>query len=136
MERLNPHLRYRKLWLLIGYLMIAVVIYLSLTSSPIQIDAELPYQDKVFHALAYFGLTFWFMQIYHIRHHVLRWIVFFLGLGLLLEYLQGFDPQRYREMGDMAANALGVMLAAGLFMTPLRHTLARLERFLGQAISR
>jgi VanZ family protein len=131
MEKLNPDLRYRKLWLLIGYLMIAFVIYLSLTGSPIQIDADLPYQDKVFHALAYFVLTFWFMQIYHIRHHVVRWIVFFLSLGLVLEYLQGFDPRRYSEMGDMAANALGVMLAAGLSMTPLRHALIRLERHLG-----
>jgi VanZ family protein len=131
MEKLNPDLRYRKLWLLIGYLMIAFVIYLSLTGSPIQIDADLPYQDKVFHALAYFVLTFWFMQIYHIRHHVVRWIVFFLSLGLVLEYLQGFDPRRYSEMGDMAANALGVMLAAGLSMTPLRHALVRLERHLG-----
>jgi VanZ family protein len=131
MERLNPELRYRKLWLLIGYLMIAVVIYLSLTSSPIQIDTDLPYQDKVFHALAYFVLTFWFMQIYHIRHHAVRWLVFFLCLGLLLEYIQGFDPRRYSEMGDMAANALGVMLAAVLSMTPLRHALGRLERYLG-----
>jgi VanZ family protein len=131
MEKQNPDLRYRKLWLAIGYMLIAVVIYLSLTSSPVQIDADLPYQDKIFHTLAYFVLTFWFMQIYHIRHHALRWIIFFLGLGLLLEYLQGFDPQRYSEVGDMAANALGVMLAAGLSMTPLRHTLARFERHLG-----
>ncbi|MGD2052752.1 MAG: VanZ family protein [Gammaproteobacteria bacterium] len=131
MEKLNPDLRYRKLWLLIGYLMIALVIYLSLTSSPLQIDANLPYQDKVFHALAYFVLTFWFMQIYHIRHHVVRWLVFFLCLGLLLEYLQGFDPHRFSEMGDMVANALGVMLAAGLSMTPLRYALTRLERHLG-----
>ena len=103
METQNPDLRYRKLWLAIGYTLIAVVIYLSLTSSPVKIDADLPYQDKIFHALAYFVLTFWFMQIYHIRHHALRWIIFFLGLGLLLEYLQGFDPRRYSEVGDMAA---------------------------------
>ena len=128
MEKQNPDLRYRKLWLTIGYTMIAVVIYLSLTSSPVQIDADLPYQDKIFHALAYFVLTFWFMQIYHVRHYVIRWIIFFLCLGLMLEYLQGFDPQRYSEVGDMVANVLGIILAAGLSMTPLRHTLSRFER--------
>jgi VanZ family protein len=131
MEKRDPDLRYRKLWLVIGYLMIAVVIYFSLTSKPVQIDPALPYQDKILHALAYFVLTFWFMQIYHIRHHVLRWIVFFLALGLSLEYLQGFDPQRYSEAGDMVANAFGVMLAVGLSMTPLRHALAKFERHLG-----
>jgi VanZ family protein len=131
MEKQNPDLHYRKLWLAIGYMLIAVVIYLSLTSNPVQIDAELPYQDKIFHALAYFVLTFWFLQMYHIRHHALSWIIFFLGLGLLLEYLQGFDPRRYSEVGDMVANALGVMLAVGLSMTPLRHVLSRFERHLG-----
>jgi VanZ family protein len=130
MEKQNPDLRYRKLWLIIGYLMIAAVIYFSLSSNPVRIDIELLYQDKIFHTLAYFVLTFWFMQIYHIRHHVLRWILFFLGLGLLLEYLQGFDPRRYSELGDILANALGVILAVGLSMTPLRHALSRLERHL------
>ena len=83
MKAENPELRYRKLWLIIGYMLIALVIFLSLTSSPVRINTHLPYQDKLFHALAYFSLTFWFMQIYHIRHHVFRWIMFFLCLGLL-----------------------------------------------------
>ena len=104
MESINPELRYRKLWLIIGYALIALVVYLSLTSSPVEIDTDLPYQDKLFHALAYFLLTFWFMQIYHIKHHVFWWVIFFLSLGLMLEYLQGFDPERYSEVGDMIAN--------------------------------
>ncbi len=130
MESINPELRYRKLWLIIGYLLIVLVIYLSLTSSPVQIDTNLPYQDKFFHMLAYFSLTFWFMQIYHIRHHVFSWVVFFLCLGLLLEYLQGFDPERYSEVGDMVANALGVIAGVSLSMTPLRYTLVKLERYI------
>ncbi|NNL06456.1 MAG: hypothetical protein HKO86_01940, partial [Gammaproteobacteria bacterium] len=59
MAEVNPDLRYRRLWLFIGYALVAMVIYLSLTSSPVHIDTELPYQDKLFHALAYFALTFW-----------------------------------------------------------------------------
>ena len=128
MEIMNPELRYRKLWLSIGYLLIVVVVFLSLTSNPVQIDTNLPYQDKLFHALAYFSLTFWFMQIYHIRHLVFQWVIFFLCLGLLLEYLQGFDSNRYSEVGDMIANTLGVVVAASLAMTPLRFMLARFER--------
>ena len=128
MEAMNPELRYRKLWLSIGYLLIVVVVFLSLTSNPVQVDTNLPYQDKLFHALAYFSLTFWFMQIYHIRHHVFQWVIFFLCLGLLLEYLQGFDSNRYSEVGDMIANTLGVVVAASLAMTPLRFMLARFER--------
>ena len=128
MEMMNPELRYRKLWLSIGYLLIVVVVFLSLTSKPVQIDTSLPYQDKLFHALAYFSLTFWFMQIYHIRHHVFQWVIFFLCLGLLLEYLQGFDSNRYSEVGDMIANTLGIVVAVALARTPLRYVLVRLER--------
>jgi VanZ family protein len=130
MKAENPELRYRKLWLIIGYMLIALVIFLSLTSSPVRINTHLPYQDKLFHALAYFSLTFWFMQIYHIRHHVFRWIMFFLCLGLLMEYLQGFEPERYSEVGDMVANTLGVAAALALSRTQLRFMLARLERYI------
>jgi VanZ family protein len=130
MEMMNPELRYRKLWLIVGYLLIALVVYLSLTSSPVQIHTNLPYQDKLLHALAYFSLTFWFMQLYHIRQYVFRWVIFFLCLGLLLEYLQSFDPKRYSEVGDMVANTLGVILGLSISMTPLRYTLVKFERFL------
>jgi VanZ family protein len=130
MELTNPELRYRKLWLATGYFLIALVIFLSLTGNPVRIDTELPYQDKLFHALAYFSLTFWFMQIYHTRHHVFQWVVFFLCLGLLLEYLQGFDSNRYSEVGDMIANALGVSAALTLSRTRLRFMLTRLERYI------
>jgi len=130
MEMMNPELRYRKLWLIVGYLLIALVIFLTLTSSPVHIDTNLPYQDKFFHALAYFSLTFWFMQIYHVKHHVFRWVIFFLCLGLLLEYLQSFDSRRYSEVGDMAANALGVAVALVLSRTQLRFMLTRLERYI------
>ena len=130
MEIMNPELRYRKLWLSIGYLLIVVVVFLSLTSNPVHVDTNLPYQDKLFHALAYFSLTFWFMQIYHIRHHVFQWVIFFLCLGMLLEYLQGFDLNRYSEVGDMIANTLGVVVAVALARTQLRFVLVRLERYI------
>lgn len=130
MEVMNPELRYRKLWLGIGYFLIVVVIFLSLTSNPVQIDASLPYQDKLFHALAYFSLTFWFMQIYHIRHHVFLWVIFFLCLGVLLELLQEFDSNRFGEFGDMIANTLGVAAAVALSGTQLRFLLVRFERFI------
>ena len=130
MEMMNPELRYRKLWLSIGYLLIVVVVFLSLTSKPVQIDTGLPYQDKLLHALAYFVLTSWFMQIYHSRHQVIGWLMFFLCFGLLLEYLQGFDPKRYSEVGDMVANALGVAAALVLSRTRVRFMLVRFERYI------
>ena len=128
MSAMNPQLRYRGLWLLIGYLLIVLVVYLSLVSSPIEIDTRLPYQDKLLHTFAYFALTFWFMQIYHIRQHVLFWLIFFLCLGFFMEYLQSFDAGRQSEVGDMLANTLGVLLALVLSRTRMKYMLAGVER--------
>ena len=128
MSAMNPQLRYRGLWLLIGYLLIVLVVYLSLVSSPIEIDTRLPYQDKLFHTFAYFTLTFWFMQIYHIRQHVLFWLIFFLCLGFFMEYLQSFDAGRQSEFGDMLANTLGVLLALVMSRTRMKFMLAGFER--------
>ncbi len=47
-------------------------------------------------------------------------MIFFLCLGLLLEFFQGFDPKRYSEVGDMVANTLGVAAALVLSRTPCK----------------
>ena len=132
MHTSNPDLRFKWLWLLIGYGAIVLVVYLSLTGDPVKVNQVVPYQDKVLHMLAYFLLAFWFAQIYHVWQHVLFWLVFFLGLGLLMEYLQGFSTARHAEVGDMIANAIGVAIALVLSRTRLRYTLVRFERLLGR----
>lgn len=132
MKSVNPQLRYRTFWLLIGYALIVLVVYLSLVSDPVELDTGLPYQDKLLHVLAYFSLTFWFMQVYHVRQHALFWVVFFLCLGLFLELMQGLEPARYSETADMVANVLGVVLALLLSRTRLRFLLVGLERYLGR----
>jgi VanZ family protein len=48
---------------------------------------------------------------------------------VLLEYLQGFDSNRYSEVADMFANTLGIIAGVGLAMTPLRFTLQKLEHY-------
>ena len=130
MEANNPQLRYRWFWMLIGYMLIVLLVYLSLTSNPVQIDTGLPYQDKLLHMLAYFSISFWFMQLYHIRPHVYFWLGFFLCLGFLMEYIQGFDSARSAEAADMVANALGIAAALLLSRTRLKFILVRFERFI------
>ena len=60
-------LHWFKLWSVIGWLLIATVIYLSLTPHPIEIDVE--QGDKIGHALAYFAMMMWFAQLYQRRLH-------------------------------------------------------------------
>lgn len=125
---LNPELKLRFLWLAIGYCLIALVVYLSLTSSPVDTGLNFPYEDKVSHAFAYFVLMSWFAQIYH---HPLQRNLIALSLvmmGVLLEYLQSFDPHRMTEFADMVANATGVGLGFLLSLSSARHFLQRIEK--------
>ena len=126
----NPALRFRGLWLLIGYGLIALIVYLSVTSDPPDINTGLPYQDKLFHMLAYFTLTAWFVQIFHARRHLNRWAIAFICLGLSMEYVQSFEPTRSTEFADMIANTIGVTLGYALSATPLKHVLIRFEGFI------
>jgi VanZ family protein len=125
----------RKLWLTIGWLLVALVVYLSLTPGWLPLDAlsddvsthRLTY--GVSHALAYGALMLWFLQLYPVsrRPIIAVWLV---GLGGVLEVLQAFTPDRDPDYLDFLANGAGVVLGWLLARTPLAHSLAILERVL------
>ena len=132
MAESNPELRYFKLWLAIGYALMAFIIYMSLTSKPIEIDLDLPYMDKFFHALAYFLLMGWFTQIFHVQSQRVAFAIAFILMGAILEYMQSFDPVRYYETEDMIANTLGVAVAVLMAKrTAFRLLLVKFERLIG-----
>ena len=127
----NPVLHYRWFWLLVGYTLLGLVIYLSVTSQPIELDLGFPYQDKFSHALAYFVLTGWFAQVYHVQWQLMVHAMLFIVLGILMEYVQSFDPVRMAEAADMLANITGVLAAVVLSRkTSFRLFLKRAERVL------
>lgn len=131
MQEINPDLRYRHFWLGIGYMMGALVVYLSITSSPVNIELGIPYEDKFFHALAYFAVMGWFAQIYHVHMQRVVFAVSFIVMGVSLEYIQSLDPARYSEIDDMIANTLGVAIAVLLAKkTTFRFLLMKFEKFI------
>ncbi|WP_455207218.1 VanZ family protein [Kaarinaea lacus] len=122
-------LSYFKFWLTIGLGLIALVIYLSLTSTPPPMPS-VEFGDKISHLLAYGILSGWFGQLYT-RFKTQLWIFFgFSLMGIILEYLQGLDPARYFEYGDMTANAVGAALGWWLTRTWFAGTLLKFERLL------
>ena len=125
-----PDLKLRFLWLSIGYGLVALVVFLSLTSSPVDMEMGLPYEDKVFHAFAYFILMAWFSQIYHDKFQRNMIAVIFVFMGMTLEYLQSFDANRYSEFADMIANATGVALGFSIALTGAKNILLRVEKAL------
>ncbi len=123
-----PNLKFRFIWLSVGYVLVFVVVYLSITTSPIK-NLGIPYQDKIFHALAYFSLMFWFAQIYHDKFQRNMIAIIFLFMGVLMEYIQSFELTRTADMADILANTVGVGLGFLLAQTALKNVLVNLEKW-------
>ena len=109
--------------------MVAVVIGLSLTSTPPEIDVGFEYLDKVEHTFAYLVLMGWFAQIYHAANIRLLFAVGLIVMGVGLEILQGLGGVRYFEYGDMVANSSGVLLGWLMGYFGIDRVLYRIENF-------
>lgn len=91
--------------MLLGWALIAAVIYGSLTSDGVV--RGLPFSDKVVHAFSYGLLMLWFAGLYaRNRHGWIALVVLTLGLGL--EIIQSQLSYRSFDPFDLLANALGV----------------------------
>ncbi len=123
-------LRYFQLWLAIGWLLVAVVLYSSLTSSPIQMPG-IEYGDKIGHFFAYFTLVFWFCQLYKNRSHILLFMLFVM-MGVVVELIQGQTGYRTFEVADMLANSLGAVMGWLLVRFYVAEMLLTIEMWLLQ----
>ena len=121
-------LHYKKLWLVVGYSLIAFVVFQTLTERPISVGMHL--SDKYLHTIGYFVMMGWFVQIYHHKKSKLFWAVFFIGMGISLEFLQGWSGVRFFEVNDMLANGLGVVIAWLLSYSWFTIILSQVDRFI------
>jgi len=119
--------RARKLWLIVGWLLILLVIYLSL--APISIEMPVEDGDKIGHVAAYAALMLWFANLYETltRRSILA--IGFVALGIALEFVQGETGYRTFEVADMVADALGVAVGWALAPPRLPNFLQRIEKF-------
>lgn len=121
-----PPLKFTRLWQGIGWLMVIAVVVVTLLPKPPK--PPLITWDKSQHLLSYGVLMFWFAQAFTGR---VVWMGFLAGLGVVLEYLQGWFGYRQFDYVDMAANALGVLCGLLLASTPL----GRLTRWLDHRLA-
>lgn len=100
--------KYRALWSAIAWTWLAAVVVLSLGPS-VTGPGALP-TDKLYHALAYFGLQWLFGSLHRgtARHVALA--AAFIALGIGLELLQGMTAHRLADPWDAGANAAGVLV--------------------------
>ena len=109
-------LKLRPLWLLLGWLLVLFVIYVSVIPDPVQLPvAE---GDKFGHLLAYAALMSWFANLYEVTARRVQFAIGFIALGVALEFVQRWTGYRSFEIADMAAGATGV--AVGWVVAPPR----------------
>ncbi len=106
-------LRYQFGWLAIGWSLVIAVIISSLMSPPPATESlfELPFGDKIAHAVAYLVIMGWFAQIYHAPTTRWGYVIGFLLLGIVLEILQGWGGTRVADWTDVVANSVGIGIA-------------------------
>lgn len=98
----------RRVWQAVGMLLVAFVIYLSLTPRPLEIPVERG--DKLGHMLAYATLMFWYAQLYVRLGARMRVGAAFVAMGIGLEFVQRLTGYRSFEVQDMLASATGVVV--------------------------
>lgn len=129
---MTEKLHFARFWQAIGWSLVALVCWLSLTPAPPQPPEFLGW-DKAQHFIAYGVLMFWYGQAFT-RHW--RWPVLLIALGVGLEFLQGYSGQRFYDPFDMLANSLGVLLGLGLSLVPSLARLAWFDGLLGRMLAR
>ena len=117
-------------WRTLGYGLILLVIYLSLTPAPLNIPIE--NGDKLGHGMAYATLMVWFAWLY--PDILTQWIcaMGFVALGVGLEFAQDLTDYRTFELADMAADTMGVALGWTTALLPFPNLLSCLERCLSK----
>jgi len=115
--------------LTLGWLLVAVVVFLSLYPKPPQ-PLEFEQSDKLSHIIAYMTLMLWFANIYPQRSSQLQMSIGFFVMGVCLELLQGMTEYRTFSFADMLANGIGILLALYLAKTRLATYLLRLDTYL------
>ena len=123
-------LRWRWLWLAAGAALVLLVTWLCLRPSAGG-DQWFPNADKVQHAAAFLGLGGLLLALVERRHYaaVSTALLVFGGAIEVAQYLMPYG--RSAEWADLAADGLGIALAALASLAIRESWLQRIERWVG-----
>lgn len=127
---MTSRLHYHSEWLLVGWAMVAIIIFFSLTPKP-----PVPgftNADKLFHMAAYGGLMLWFAQLYERPLSRNAYAVGFILMGAGLEVLQQMGTVRVFDWADMLANTIGVVVIWLLWRYKPIRVLSWFEQSIGK----
>ena len=116
----------RRIWLALGAVWVATIMYLSLTPHPPE-PMNFLNADKLEHVLAYAFLMLWFCQLSQQRAPRILIAGLLVAFGVAIEYLQRMTVYRVFDYADMLANGAGVLLSLILISIGLGRIGAMLE---------
>lgn len=122
-------LRFRKVWLGLGWLMVAFVCFGSLLPAP-EMDLRPLVGDKLIHFGAYLVLTVWFGGLYGRPLNYVVIAAVLIALGLVLDMLQGMMPTRQFDLLDVLANSAGALVGFVALLAILGGWCGAVERWL------
>lgn len=95
---------------------------------PVPLGVDVPDGDKIEHFLAYGALSWWSVNLFEsVRARALA-AASLIALGVAMELAQGaFTSDRMMDARDALANALGILAAQWLVLTPSRRWLQRAD---------
>lgn len=120
----------RRLWYVLGWLMVAIIVIGSLVPSPTQLD--IVRYDKANHLIAYTVLMGWFTQLISERNMQIVYMLGFFAMGVSLEFLQAQTSYRSFELADMMANGVGVFIGWVISVTMMPGWLIKFDKFMNE----
>jgi VanZ family protein len=124
----GPELRLARLWWGLGW---AMVLFITVSClEPPRYVPNLHLWDKLEHALAFFGMTFWFGGLVRRgRYPVIAVLMLLFGGGI--EIAQGaMRLGRDEDIMDFVADAVGISIALALLYLGLGAWTRWIERFI------
>jgi VanZ family protein len=130
----RANLQLVRIWWAAGWIL---VLFISISClEPSRYVPNLHLWDKLEHALAFFGLTFWFGGLVRRRAYPLL-VLWMLLFGAGIEVAQGvMGLGRDADVWDWVADSVGVALAITLVYLGLGSWMFRIEQLLGLARER
>ena len=87
-------------------LLIVTILFLM----PVPQAADSLVNDKLIHALVFFGLSFLFDRAYVGLNSLIYLVPALISYGLLIEVLQGFSGYRMFSLADLIADLVGILV--------------------------
>ena len=122
-------LRYGRMWLVTGLVLLLAGLVTALSPSPTIVDGMI--NDKFLHAAAFLFFMLWFGGVFKPRYAPL--LVVGLSLyGLLIELLQSLTPTRQADFFDLIADVAAVLMGWVLSAAGFSRWCAKMESWVAR----